>query len=217
MVYLEREEETYLDLREVSLDIFFFHVIVCSTMFYLLLCTCFLRIDVRCYQHRDKYINLLRRSLIRVYCILNVYSSKLFDYLKFVECIVNSDKWMSSLSSFISGHLVDLFFKRKFYIHSIKSMLIRDDLALWYIWVLHVFVLSKMHFECWRKSIVLISWSQALWCYLLSQHNSLNFEGWHFRWAWSTISLPRCSFYANPNFAQPLPAPRKYQKVLFKG
>ncbi len=110
-----------------------------------------------------------------------------------------------------------LVFFKKFYIHSIKSMLIRDDLALWYIWVLHVFVLSKMHFECWRKSIVLISWSQALWCYLLSQHNSLNFEGWHFRWAWSTISLARCSFYANPNFAQPLPAPRKYQKVLFKG
>ena len=133
-----------LDLREVSWSIFFFYVIVCSShVHYFVVCTCFLRIDLRSYQEWDTYQIRSRR--------FHHISMCLFLTLCFESGLVVLQLvwWMPSLSWLYWAIPVDLF--------------IRYDLALWSIFIcimsfevqtfpadmwLHVYFLSKMQFEC---------------------------------------------------------------------
>ena len=73
-------------------------------------------------------------------------------------------------------------------------------------------IIIAEHWLC----LVIWLWKVLWWCLLL-EHNSLNFEGWHFRWAWRTMSHPICSLYSNPIHAQSVPTLGRHHKVFSKG
>lgn len=118
-----------LDLQELSWSIFFFYVIVCSAhVHYFVVCTFFLRIDLRSYQHQDTYQILSRR--------FHHISLCLFLTLCFESGLVVLQLvwWMPSLSWLYWAIPVDL--------------LIRYDLALLFMFICMSLCYMRSNISC---------------------------------------------------------------------